>query len=70
MIMVRINKTHTLGINVGFAVKAGSFILRHSSGRDDDEAVPRVSVPAGAPSRLPNIALDVQMRRSWRLLES
>jgi len=70
MIMVGINKAHTLGINVGLAVKVGGFILRHRSGRDDYEAVPRVSVPAGASSRLPRIALDVQMRRSRCLLES
>jgi hypothetical protein len=70
MIMVGINKAHTLGIDVGLAVKFRSFILRHRSGRDDDEAVPRVSVPAGASARLPHIALDVQLRRSWCLLES
>ena len=36
-------------------------ILRYGSGRDNDQAVAWVRVPAGAPARLPDIALDVEV---------
>ena len=68
MIIVGIDEAHTFGIHVGLAVGVGSLILRYRSGGDDDEAMPGVSVPTGASSRLPFIALDVEMRRSRRLL--
>jgi hypothetical protein len=61
MVTVRIDKRHALGIDVGLTVTIRVLILRHRSRCDDDQAMPRVSVPAGASSRLPHIALDVQV---------
>ena len=47
------------GVHMALAV--ATLILRQGSGRDDDQAVARVRVPAGAPARLPDIALHVQV---------
>jgi hypothetical protein len=53
MIAVGIDKHHALVVDVGLAVKIGSFILGNASRGDDDQTVARVSVPTGAASRLP-----------------
>src|SRR5437899_10708030 len=44
-------------------------ISRHGPGRQDDEAVARVRVPVRTPSNRPDVALDVEVGRSFRLLD-
>ena len=53
MIAVGIDKRHALVVDVGLAVKIGSFILSHGSRGDDNQTVAWVSVPTGAASWLP-----------------
>jgi hypothetical protein len=56
-----IDKRHAFGIHEGLALGIGPFILRYGSRCDDDQAMPGVCVPAGASSRLPEVALEVQV---------
>src|SRR5580700_2540017 len=49
----RIGKSHALGVNMWFAVGIVAFIVSHGSCRDDDQATPRVRVPAGTSARCP-----------------
>lgn len=59
MVTVGIDECHALSIYVRLTVRVGAFIFRHRSRCDDDQAMTGVSVPSGASSRLPYIALDV-----------
>ena len=43
------------------AVGIGPLIGRHRSRRDDDQAMAGVRMPAAAPSRLPDVALHIQV---------
>ena len=61
MVTPVIDKRHARGVHVRLAFGIVCPVLRHRTRCDDDQAVPRVRVPAGASSRLPHIALDVQV---------
>jgi hypothetical protein len=61
VIMMGIGKRHVSGIDVGVAVGIVLLILGHRARCDDNQAMPRVCVPAGASSRVPHIALYVQV---------
>src|SRR5271155_4084163 len=61
VIATRIYKRHSCFVHMWFAVWIVPFITRHRSCRDDDQAMPRVRVPACASARLPDIALHVHI---------
>jgi len=61
VITTRIEKHHSLRVHSGLAGGIIAFVIGHCSRRDDDKAVAREGVPAGTPSRLPGIALHVQV---------
>ncbi len=63
-----IDEAHALGVDVGFAVGVVASVFGHGSFCDDDQAVTRVGVPAGASSGLPDVVLDVQVGRAFGLL--
>lgn len=56
-----IDEAHALSVDVGFALGVITHVLGDGSFCDDDQATPRVSVPAGAPSGLPDIVLNEQV---------
>ena len=61
VITAGIDERHILGVDVGLAIGIVAEVVGHRSFGDDDEAMPRVRVPTGASSRLPDIALDIQI---------
>ena len=56
-----IDKTHSFCVDVRFAVGIVPFIVGDGSGGDDDEAMTRVRVPAGASAGRPDVVLDVDI---------
>ena len=56
-----INKRHPRLVHMWLAFGIVPFIIRHRSRSDDDQAVPRVRMPAGASSGGPDIALHVHV---------
>ena len=56
-----IDKPHSCCVHVGRAVGIVTVIGRHRSSRDDDQAMARVSVPAGASAGLPDVVLHVHV---------
>ena len=63
-----INERHALAIHMGRAVGVVTFVVRHRSLRNDDQAVTRMGVPAGGSTGLPGVLLHVQIGRGSRLL--
>ncbi len=61
VIAAGIDERHVLGVDVGFAVGIVAEVVGHRSLGDDDQAMPRMCMPTGTSSRLPNIALNVQI---------
>jgi hypothetical protein len=61
MVTTGIDKTHPCCVHMGRAVGIVPFIGRHCSRCDGDQAMARVSVPAGGSSRVPDVALDVHV---------
>ena len=56
-----INERHPLCVDLGLAFGIVTFVVRDRSLGDDDQAMARVRVPAGTSSRLPDVALHVQV---------
>ena len=56
-----IDEAHPCGVDVRRARRIMSVIGRHRPGGDDDQAVTRVSVPAGGSPRRPDVALDIEV---------
>ena len=56
-----IQKSHPCFVPMRLAVGIVTFIIRHRSRRDDDEAVPRVRMPTGASAGRQDIALHVHV---------
>jgi hypothetical protein len=54
-----IDKPLSLCVHLGLAVRSVSFVVRHRSHRDDDQAMARVRVPADASFWRPDVALHV-----------
>ena len=64
VVSTRIDKPHPCFVHMRLAVGIVTFIIRHRSRRDDDQAMPRVRMPAGASAGRPDIALHVHVRQS------
>jgi hypothetical protein len=56
-----IDKSHPLCVYVRPALGIVPFIVRHGPGRDDDQAMPGVHVPASASARRPDVALHIDV---------
>jgi tetratricopeptide (TPR) repeat protein len=63
-----IHEAHALRIDVGRARRIVPIVRSHRTGGDDDQAVAGMRVPAGGPSGRPDVALDVEVRRTLGLL--
>ncbi len=63
-----VDEAHALGVDAGFAFGVVASVFGHGSFCDDDQAVTRVGVPAGASSGLPYIVLDVEVGWAFGLL--
>ena len=56
-----IHERHSLRVYVRLAFRIVTLVVRKRSRRHDDQAVSRVRVPPGTPSRYPCIALHVKV---------
>ena len=61
MVAARIDKAHPLRVHLRPASAIVSFVGRHGSLGDDDQAMAGMCVPAGASSGRPDVALHVQV---------
>src|SRR5207245_4527837 len=68
-VVATLNKRHPRCVHGPRAGGIVPLIGRHRSRRANDQGVARMRVPACGSSRLPNIAQDIPVRQSFRLLQ-